>query len=423
MTYKAWARASAWLVVLWALPGADAVVCAWCQNNAPSCRFAIDGSVCPTQTATLSNFQVNTGTAAAGTVLTFGPDDARLVDPEYQKALQLTPMQTIMSLVTRNTPGTAFTVAATTSVADLIHAIRTGQATAPFVLERLAQLMEGANAATLADLTNKIKLLSGMKDVITGAVAQAGSSLYDSGVYTFMFAKLSKFVPDHGMDRRAVLSNPPDKDASGASSSHAATIVWPAHEWDYMEILNLLYMFLCTLGICSPAVLSRFLQNAVFNVMRFRGRCWQFAMQLKLAAFREVEDSGGRITLGNVFDGGRLDGLWALAERRFERYHPGVSAFFRTRGRNPQGGRPDDDDATKDRVWNGKFTASAAPCAVFNTKGAKHGAKQLLADGTCKYNHVCYHWVSNKGPAGRCLSNKHAAYECSNPHKCDAKQQ
>ena len=92
--------------------------------------------------------------------------------------------------------------------------------------------------------------------------------------------------------------------------------------------------------------------------------------------------------------------------------------------------RPDSDRKGKDKdkatdkvtggsvEWNGNFTRDAPrPCISFNL-GTKHPAKSLDAKGTCRHNHVCDHWVSNKGPKGTCGGN-HPRNKCDNPQKCD----
>ena len=104
------------------------------------------------------------------------------------------------------------------------------------------------------------------------------------------------------------------------------------------------------------------------------------------------------------------------AERNTTQFYAEISLdFFRPPGGNPgarEGGKK----------WNKKFTASAdRACAAFNGK-RDHKADELLADGTCKRNHVCDQWVDNKGPGGQCMGSEgpvnHARDKCPNTHKC-----
>ena len=75
-------------------------------------------------------------------------------------------------------------------------------------------------------------------------------------------------------------------------------------------------------------------------------------------------------------------------------------------------------------LWNGEcqpITSRAGCCPAFN-RNETHGANLLKPDGTCKFRHLCHHWVDNKGPKGRCLNTAgspgHGHYNCDNPNKC-----
>ena len=69
------------------------------------------------------------------------------------------------------------------------------------------------------------------------------------------------------------------------------------------------------------------------------------------------------------------------------------------------------------KPWNGRFTASAAKCCPAYNRNSTHTADLLFPDGTCRFNHVCNHFVSDKGPRGQCLG-PHRWGECDNPNKC-----
>ena len=74
------------------------------------------------------------------------------------------------------------------------------------------------------------------------------------------------------------------------------------------------------------------------------------------------------------------------------------------------------------KPYNGNFTNSAKYSCKFYNSGGDHptSAEYLHPDGRCKGNHVCDHWVSDKGPKGICRSDKHSRANCDNPAKCDA---
>ena len=76
------------------------------------------------------------------------------------------------------------------------------------------------------------------------------------------------------------------------------------------------------------------------------------------------------------------------------------------------------------KEWNGECqpasNSKVQPCPYFNT-GKPHEAKHLTSAGKCIFRHVCNHWVSDKGPGGRCESADHNWPKCDHPSKCDKK--
>ena len=86
------------------------------------------------------------------------------------------------------------------------------------------------------------------------------------------------------------------------------------------------------------------------------------------------------------------------------------------------GGAGSDETGPK---YNGKFTANSKEVCWFFNSGQPHRADHLHPDGTCKRNHVCDKWVSNKGPGGVCKGTEgtkgHSRAQCDNPHRCDTK--
>ena len=94
-----------------------------------------------------------------------------------------------------------------------------------------------------------------------------------------------------------------------------------------------------------------------------------------------------------------------------------TTEFFRSPGGNP--GNVKNGEV---KPWNKKFTStSKAPCKYHNS-GTDHPvtSEVLYPDGTCRFNHVCDKWVSNKGKKGRCMDPGYVRDFCTNPHQCDA---
>ena len=67
--------------------------------------------------------------------------------------------------------------------------------------------------------------------------------------------------------------------------------------------------------------------------------------------------------------------------------------------------------------WNNKCSPNATGiCKTYNFKDAVHPKKHLYRDGTCKFRHVCNHWVTGKGKDGVC-GGDHPYYSCTNPDR------
>jgi hypothetical protein len=81
-------------------------------------------------------------------------------------------------------------------------------------------------------------------------------------------------------------------------------------------------------------------------------------------------------------------------------------------------------EGSETKEWNGEFqspgNSKVQPCPYFNN-GKKHDAKHLTSAGKCIFRHVCNHWVSDKGPGGRCESGDHNWPKCDHAQKCDKK--
>ena len=132
---------------------------------------------------------------------------------------------------------------------------------------------------------------------------------------------------------------------------------------------------------------------------------------------RRIEDSGGKITMVNCVQESVLNTV--LDEAAVSaKHHYGSPTFFRQDAEGARGRNGTDDD----KVGHDVTANAKEPCWHFNV-GQPHPLGALHPDGTCKRAHKCDHFVSNKGPGGRCMSAEHSRNNCNNPHKCDAKVQ
>ena len=391
--------------------GANAVDCPLCFGNLLGCSYGTDGK-CPTTTKVAANAAALAATTATGVLCL-----ANLVKPRFLRVFDRSSLSAIFSLARRPAPGTPFTLDAATSLSKVLQAISSGQFTVELALMRYAELIDvETDDKVLKKLLANVKLLTATKDV-KGFASSASSAEF--GVWSWLWAKITTFVFNSGKGGKIALNIDGESSlGSSGASVHAATIKRLTVMSDFFEALNLLVMLSVSLGLTATVTITDFLQFVVFDTIR-RERTWQFAHELLVLMFRRVEDSAGDLNLGTVYNESYLNTLMEEAGRNVAAYFPKLD-FFRTHGGIPESEQPNGKNTV---VWNNKFTSSSQrPCAAFNNK-RKHKADDLSADGTCKFNHVCNKWVSDKGSGGRCMDPGHAHADCNNPSKCDARVQ
>ena len=121
----------------------------------------------------------------------------------------------------------------------------------------------------------------------------------------------------------------------------------------------------------------------------------------------QVEKFPATLNIGNVYAAGSQDTRLSEAKLRAE-------TLFKSKPKPPE-------DTEVTLKFNGKDSLNADKCCyTFNLgkSSAKHPAKHLHPDGTCRFRHACNQWVSGKGKGGICEGN-HPRSECTNPGKVD----
>ena len=381
-------------------------VCPHCSGNFPSCTYDNDSN-CPS----LGQVTANATVIAAGTgVLKL----AGLIKPRFLRLFTRVSLDNILALVKRSEPGTAFTITDTTSATSILSAISNGLTTMEAVVFKLCELMEAASEAPAREkIKQRLDCIKMAADIRGKLPSGAFTGLFDTGILTYMWAKVSEFVMKKDMQVKLVADA--QRSSEQATSDMAAKIYRPASMEDFSEMLNLFALFNHYLCIVSLAVVADFFEHAVYDTIRARGESWQLAHELMLLMFRRVEDSGGRLSLGKVIDEVYLNTVMAEARTN-------VQAFFRSPGGNPGRVGKDVDKNNHAVKWNGKFSSKGGVCRFFNGD-VEHPASALHPDGTCKFNHVCDHWVKGKGPKGKCLCSAgtpgHSRKHCDNPDACD----
>ena len=407
-----------WLFLFTCLVGCvEGVACPHCYGWLPSCTWRdVDNQrVCPTVTTPSANALVMGGVAAAGATLTL----ANVLSTRFLRIFNRAQLNAAQSLANRPVPGTIFEITAATGLQKILQAVATGQTSMEQATITLASLIDAeADGDRKTALVQKYKLLVGSKD-IKGYSSHSGAPA-EVGIWTWLWGMITNFVHERGMQSKVQVTV--DTAASASTSSVFSTTIRRFKlEWDFAECCNLFVMYATALGLCSAILITEFLEHVVYDTIRMRGKPWQFASELLVIMLRRIEDSAGRLTLGNCLNDTYLNTVMEEAQVSTTRFYPDC---FRI----PPGKGGIVTNGALGAKWNGKFTASSSVgvCLRFNT-GAEHTADDLHPDGTCKRNHVCDRWVTNKGAGGRCLCTEgtpgHSRRTCDNPHRSDTKQQ
>ena len=331
---------------------------------------------------------------------------AELIPNRFLRVFQRSALETIRSLVRRPQPGTQFELSATTTGPSILSAIQTGQIEVEAAIFRIAELLEEATEeGPRRSLVSRMETLRTFK----GAQISVGKrTAVDCGVFSYLWGKLTQLVVKGEMLTKVALDVPQAGETSTeGSSSFAAVITRPKTETQFSEVMNLFVMFSSALGLCSVLIITGFFEHVVFDTMR-RGESWHLAHELLLVMFRRIEDSGGKLSFANAYNESYLNAVVEEAQVNCQKVY---GKCFRSRaGKALESETPS--------AFNGKSTRGTSPCQAFNA-GREHTGKELKSDGTCKFCHVCDHWVSDKGKKGRCMDKNHCRSECDNPNRCN----
>ena len=324
-----------------------------------------------------------------------------------------------MQLVRRPAPGSIFEITPDTKLTAILAAVSNGlvsleQATITFA----GFIDDEADEVKRKALVERYKLMTAAKDIKTFSTTSATAT--DMGVYSWLWGKITNFVSERGMQTVVVQL---EATSSGSTASVLSTSVKRfADPVDFFEAPNLFIMFCTALGLCTAVAVTEFLEHTVFDTIRMRGKTWQVAHELFLVMLRRIEDSGGKLNLVNCINDTYLNTVLEEAEVSAKRH----GSFRPTPGKGEDtrsgGGAGSDEAGPK---YNGRFNAKSTEVCWFFNSGQPHRPDHLYTDGTCKRNHVCDKWVSNKGPGGVCKGTEgtkgHARSACDNPHRCDTK--
>ena len=399
--------------------GVSAVRCPHCSNQFASCNYNGADLGCPTMTTVATN--AATIVKGIGTL-----SIASIIAPRFLRLFRQTHLDSLLHLIKRPMPGTAFSITMDTTASALLNAVQYGLTSTHNLLFAIGDLLDEARAkgeagaADVAKCKDHLDLVKTLGRMDTCSSGPESSTAYACGILSFVWGKVSIFVMNECMDVHRVLDISEAKSSDNTSSTFTAKIHRAQTMEQFSEMMNLFAMYAHALSFGNFMVMSHFYEHAVYDTIRLRHEAWSFSQELLLIMFRRVEDSGGKITLSTVYEETYLNTV--MDEARVNH-----SMFFRPLGGNPKPAPLDGASSGGNPriIWNNKFSSSSPrACPHFNLKGRDHPSKDLLPDGTCKFNHTCNKWVSHKGKNGQCRNEEgtagHAGFSCDHSKKQDS---
>ena len=372
--------------------------CPNCHGSFTSCDYDTS-NVCVGIPAVAAN--VASVVAGTGALTLKG-----IIKPRFMRILSQISTEAILSLSTRPEPGTPFVIDRMTSGMKILGAINMGQITYDFAVASIMHLIDEVDV-TVASATARIAKYRGMMESLKGKANQRGDEPADTGVFNYLWAKISEFVMKREAGAKLLLDSVTS--ASSSVTQMAATLHHPKTMEDFSEMMNLFIMMASALGLVSALVIADYFQHVVYDVMRVHKRTWQHAHELHLIMLRSIEDSGGRLKFHTCYDEKYLNTIMEEAATN-------VLVFFRAVGGNPSilAGSP---PPGTQQPWNKKFnTTTSRCCKIYNSGKTEHPPEMLTVDGACKFNHTCNHWISS-GKFAQCKQN-HPGINCTNPLAC-----
>ena len=386
-----------WLMLLNLLVSAQGVTCRVCFDGIPGCA---GGAACLFTTRTAENLA---GLAVAGGAAI---SVASLLPSAYVRHLPTQILRTLQAIARVPDDDGPPDLGAMT-LNELSECLNGGRIDLSlYSAELSARLADPGTAAAQVtriqamllatqnkNLEAKTRFIEGINSYgVLGYLAAVASIIVNSGKRTYSVGHAAS--------------------SSSSSSSTNLRIRVPQSGSEFSEFL-MVWQTLChAVGAANFLATVPFLQQVVWDSISILGLMWEQAYCVFIIYVEAIEESMGRLTLANVFAAGAQDTRMKAAKQRYS------EVFCQTcddDGDDDQNGKRK--PGGKATEWNNKCSPNATGiCKTYNFKDAVHPKKHLYHDGTCKFRHVCNHWVTGKGKDGVC-GGDHPHYSCTNPDR------
>ena len=379
----------------------DAVTCHTCKDSITGCR---GGAACPL----LVRCATNQAALVAGTLGVVAI--ASLIPSRYHAIFnrpvldRLTHLSHASSLTSVFDPvGKTFTEIYTAVVNNSLGKVEACAALVTLLADtQLSDAMRSSISAALSAIA-----------IIPGhTCSEAQRSV---GAHLFVVAAALKYIHSKSQSVTATVADASVSTSAPSTRVIEIKLVPPATEVEFFEMLTLFIMFAHAVGLADVSISTAFITQIVFEKMRRRNYSWMMAYELfvvVISAFEYSDDPSA--SLANIVSDGGFDGHSEEAEAA------GVSdygAAFRKSRVAPRDNNPKIEGEPKE--WNGKCTPSASKACISYNRDSKHPASSLTKNGTCKFKHVCFKWISGAGKDAIC-GGSHTFHKCDHPDACDA---
>ena len=114
--------------------------------------------------------------------------------------------------------------------------------------------------------------------------------------------------------------------SSSGLAAYSSRLSRFSDEYEFFDALNLMGMFVTSLGVCTARIWARMLDRVVWKPLRQHRRSWQFVSELfNIILDRLTDSSGDGVTLDNVYDKSYMNSFFEAAETATRRYYQGCT--------------------------------------------------------------------------------------------------
>jgi len=384
----------------------DAVTCHTCKDFISGCA---GGAACPFLTKTVENVAGLAAGTAGAIVL------RQLIPPHLMSVFPRPTIERLCHLVQQIGRSGVFDPNGRTFT-EIYSAFINGKIGKPDATSALLTILADVNLseAMRASVAATLSALAAAPAVSIVGTNEAGELV---GPMRFIVASILKYL----MAKVNVIALGGTSNASSSKSLNEITLTPPRTEETFYEMLTLFILFCHALGAADVLLTTVFIDQVVHEKQRRFNYSWMMAYCLFITYLKAVDDSTTGATLANIHSDGGLD------SHTDEAVALGTDSYGITFRKQRQAGvarvrevDSEGKDVGKVKVWNKKDSPRANKACISHNRGTAHPQQSLKPDGTCKYKHVCFHWISGAGKDAICGSKDHVVDDCDHADKCDS---